>query len=525
MSAFSPFVLQSAVATAEPVRSNESRYGVNLEGVRRLISTGPANIAVMGDSTQSVESHGRLWEGMLLEWKVPNGWSGFFCPSNLASGGPLRNFNGSSTVESWPITGSNPVPVGNDFTLTLKQSTVGNADYDVTTIDQAATMLSSIPLYPARYYSSGTNYGFQVFGYCYVGPMGTSQRGNVWAAGDWLTNKSTIRCGVVYQPTTATCTDTLILATREGFGNAEIQARVDNSITLSATPASPHKPTILWTNLSQASVATPWGSPTNGPDVTQNPLFCQYEGIGTVNPGDPQTSADIVAAGNANYTGAFQIFLSRDSATGTASKEVLLYGYTLEDTANTTGAFLIPNSHAGWGTTTRITESTVEQTANILNLVSTRPVNLVVIGIGFNYTSSEWNGSTYSKSTYKTNMLALIERIWASADYAGIPRPRILLYSQWRASNAGTAALRADAAGGATELQADACREIARSNTHVSFIDLNQKVRDRYSLSDMYALSRNAYMNLLQDALHQSAYGNRIFSRMLWDEIMGSIDS
>lgn len=516
MSAFSPFVLQAAVATAEPVRSNESRYGVNLEPVRRLVVTGPANLLLWGDSISSHQANPRLPMGMAMEWAPPNGWSGWFLTTFQAATGPLVNYaNTYSEASSWPF-------VGFDHTAGLAAASFTVTDYSnpntYATTNVLTGTVSPLPKPLRKIVKSGT-WNFPTFHTTYLGPMGTCQMGRCWASGDWITGKSTLRVGMVHLANTDTVTNSMSIYTQEGVNNASGAAAT--TVVNSITPTAPVTPAveICWANLAAASVDTPFGTVQNEPGLSQNPVHFQLLSVGSVAPGTVMNATYLAAAGNADWTGAFRIWPTYNANTTPSSSKttIAIYGCILEDTANTTGLYVDNISYSGDTIRTQLDGATVAQMAAALSLNSTRKINWVLMQIGENHTTAEWNGGSINSTQIRNDLLERIARINAGWDAAGMARGLITLVSPWETVG-GT---KSGSAWYTTV--ASIMRDIARSSTQVSFIDLRQMMADRFSTVEMYSASRsNAHMNILYDGVHPSLMGERIHARLIWQAIMGS---
>lgn len=499
-------------------RAVETRYTVNTEDIRDLITTGPCNVLLSGDSTSSYSALPRLPMGMATEWPVPNGWAGWFIPATMSASGALVNYaNTQGEAYSWPFCG-----FSYDTVLGIAGFTV-TAYSDSTTYSSASVVGGSIsPLpKPCKVISkSGSAWNFPFFTAVFMGPQGICQDGKCWASGDWLTGKASnaIRVGLCHLSNSATVTASMVIQTQEGFGNASGAAggNVNNAITptAQATPTAE----IVWASLAASSVNTPFGTVQNEPGRTQNPVHFQYGIAGSTVPGTVMNATYLAAAGNADWTGCFVMRLGYDANSTPAGTNIVPYGTVIEDTTNTTGMYVDNISVSGDTIRTLIDNSTVTQMANVLNLNTARPINLVISMIGENHTTAEWNGGSISSSQIRTDLLARIQRYNDGWDAAGRPRGKILLISP-------TETVGGTKSGSAwyTTL-AGIMRDIARSNPQVGFVDLRQIWADRFSAEEVYHASRNVHMNLKADGVHKSFKGCRQESRDIWRALMGSIN-
>lgn len=517
MSMFSGFVLASGISTAEPVVSRETRYGVNLEDVRALLHTGPANLMLFGDSISSQQSLPRVPTGMALEWNPPNGWAGWYIPTLMSASGPLLNYAGTkSEAYSWPFCGFSYSTLLGIAGFTVTDYNNSN-NYATTSI--FASQPSPLPKSLRVASKSGSAWNFPFFHASYMGGQGVCQSGSVWASGDWITGKASnaIRIGVVHLANSATVTTSMKMFTQEGFGSSTAANGPIASATL--TPTNPSTPTveILWSSLAATAVNTPFGTATTEPGLSANPVFTQYEGIGSVVPGTVMNGTYLVSAGNADWTGCWAITTTYDANSTPAGTNWAQYGIIVEDTTNTTGLYVDNISNSGDTIRTQLDGATVQQMANAISLNPQRPINWIMMQIGENETSAQWNGGAINEAQIRADILERIQRCNDGWDTAGLPRGLITLVSPWETvgtTKAGSAWY--------TTL-ADIYRSIARSNRQVSFIDLRQMVEDRFSDDELYNASRNSHMNILADKVHPSLRGIRIFERLKWGAIMGSI--
>lgn len=517
MSMFSGFVLASGIDTAEPVVSRETRYGVNLADPRALLHTGPANLLLFGDSISSHQSLARLPTGIALEWKPPNGFSGWYVSTLMSSSGPLTNYAGTkSEAYSWPFCGFSYSTVLGiaGFTVTDYIDANGYASTNI-----FASQPSPLPKSLRVASKSGSAWNFPVFHGTYMGGQGTCQTGTVWASGDWITGKASnaIRIGVVHLANSATVTASMKLFTQEGYGSST--ASNGPTATANLSPTNPATPVveILWSSLASTAVNTPFGTSTTAPGLTANPVFMQYEGIGSTVPGTVMNGTYLAAAGNADWTGCWAITTTYDANSTPAGTNWAQYGVIIEDTTNTTGLYVDNISNSGDTIRTQIDGATAQQMANALALNPQRPINWILMQIGENHTAEEWDSGAIDEAQIRTDILARIKRCNDGWDTAGLPRGLITLVSPWETvggTKSGSAWY--------TTL-ADIYRDIARSNQQVSFIDLRQMMADRFSADEMYNASRNSHMNILADGVHPSLKGERVRSRLLWGAIMGSI--
>lgn len=498
-------------------RATETRYTVGAEDVRDLITEGPCNILLWGDSISSYGALPRLPMAMAMEWPVPNGWSGWFIPANMSASGTLVNYaNSQGEAYSWPFCGFsyNTLLGIAGFTVTAYDNSNNYATTNV-----VGNVPSPLPK-PCKVISkSGTAWNFPVFTAFYMGPQGICQSGKCWASGDWITGKASnaLRVGFCHIANSATVTASMRVNTQEGFGNASGAAagNVMNTITPTA-PATPAAE-IVWASLAASSVNTPFGTVENEPGRTQNPVYQQYEGVGSTVPGTIMNATYLAAAGNSDWTGCLAVRTTYDANSTPTGTNIVPYGVIIEDTTNTTGMYVDNISMSG-DKITAYENQTVQQMANVLNLNTARPINLVIMHIGENETTAEWNGGSINAAQIKADLLARIQRVYDGWDLAGLPRGLILLSSPWETvggTKSGSAWY--------TTL-ANIMRDIARSDSRVKFVDTRQMFADRFSAEEMYHASRNVHMNILADATHPSVRGVREWGRMLWRAIMGSIN-
>jgi hypothetical protein len=517
-------------------RPLSTKYGVRLEPVKEALTTGPCNMLTIGDSQSSFESNRRVPTGMCYEWKPPEGWSGIYVPHDVAAAGPLVDYT-NDNGEQWPFQSLVPSKTYSGGSKT----TYNTADF---TLNLGTGVPASLPLHCTEWVGPADgNWAWNTFGYLYIASMGLAQTGNVWASDDWITNNSSLRVGIVYEKTSDTETDAtdFKLYTKEAQNHTgdTPAASVAHVIQLST---GSNAAGVAWVNIAQSSVSTPFGTVDNEPGPNNNPVAFQYEGYGSIYPGKkmmdeadatygyanpPNTPPyPLKEAGNANYTGTWRWQLTFEASgvgVGGNNKRFIHYGYILEDTSNTTGLFVWNLAYSGWTTTSFINSMSQTQWTNLFAFSNTvgKPINIVRIQIGVNYTAGEYSAGVYSGSTFRTNILNLISRINTAADNAGIPRPFIFFVTQPRPQDAGTGALRADAAAGAQSTQASILRDLAETDAQIGVVDLYQKYIDRFELDEIYSTSRTAaHMNIQHDALHQSLRGLRFNERFIFNQIM-----
>lgn len=500
-------------------RATETRYGVNLEDIRRLIVTGPANLLLWGDSISSHQANPRLPMGMAMEWAPPNGWSGWFLTTFQSATGGLVNFaNTYSEAASWPFVGFDHTAGLAAASFTVTDYSDPNAYYNTNVLTGT---VSPLPKPLRKIVKSGSAWNFPTFHTTYMGPMGTCQKGRCWASGDWLTGKTGIRVGMVHLANTDTVTNSMSIYTQEGVNNASGAAA--STVVNTITPTAPATPAveICWASLAAASVSSPFGVTENEPGLSQNPVHYQYGGDGSVAPGTVMNATYLVAAGNADWTGAFRIWptYNANSTPSSSKTTIAIYGCIIEDTANTTGLYVDNISYSGDTIRTQLDGATVAQMAAALNLNAQRPINWVMMQIGENHTTAEWNGGSINSAKIKSDLIERIARVNAGWDAAGLTRGKITLVSPWETvggTKSGSAWY--------TTL-ATIMRDLARGSSQISFIDLRQMMADRFSTIERYSASRsNAHMNILFDGVHPSLMGERIHARLLWGAIMGSIN-
>lgn len=515
-------------------RATETRYTVNIEDIRDLITTGPANLLIWGDSISSQQSPNRLPAAMAMEWNPPNGWAGWFigrqqaASSGLLSkwnidigGAGLSNFGEASSM---PFVGINAA-AGTNATLTSYtiSSTFG-------TTEVLTGVVSVQPRFAYKYAYTGVP-NYPAFQYVNMGPMGVCQAmGRVWASGDWLTNNDSIRLGMVHMSHANSITSSnMKYQTREGLDNASgspaspVNTASISPLTAESTPTTQ----VSWGSVLQSSVSSPFGTVENEPGRTANPLHFQFMGVGTLAPGTKMedgasagTAGTYLAqAGNADWTGCFRITCTYDNNTGDQNgKSLILYGTILEDTGNTTGLYVDNISVSGDTIRTMVDGSTVAQMAACLNTNTSRPINWVLMHIGENETAAQWNSGSINRALIKSDLTDRIARLNAGWDLAGLPRGKITLVSPWETVG-GT---KSGSAWYTTV--ADVMRELSRASDQISFIDMRQWFADRFTSEAMYNASRNQWMNILQDGVHPSWIGCREYGRCLWQCIMGGIN-
>lgn len=533
MSRFRPSS-QIVVSHTARRKAVETRYGVNVELLRSLISTGPCNWLNWGDSISSPQAPNRLPAAMAMAFNPPNGWAGWFigrqqaASSGLLSkwnidigGAGLSNFGEASSMPFVGISAS----AGTNCVLTSYTTSSTFKSVELVT-----GYVSPQPRFCYRYAFSGAP-NYQSFQYVNMGPMGLCQfLGQCWASGDWLTNNDSIRLGMVHMAHANGITSAnMKFQTREGLDNVSASPASNvNTSTLSPLTAPTVATTeVSWATVLQSSVSSPFGTSENEPGRTANPLHFQFFGVGTLAPGTKMedgasagTAGTYLAkAGNADWTGCFRITCTYDANTGDQSgKALFIYGTIIEDTGNTTGMYVDNISVSGDTIRTMVDGSTVAQMAAALNTNVDRPINVVYMHIGENHTTAEWNGGSISASTIRTDILDRIQRVRDGWDAAGLPRGLIVLSSPWETVG-GT---KSGSAWYTTV--ADIYRELARADSSIVFIDVRQWFDDHFTAEQMYHASRNQWMNILQDGVHPSWLGCLYWGQCLWSIIMGSID-
>jgi hypothetical protein len=498
-----------------------NKYAVRMDPINKLMEEGMSLILV-GDSQTSNQANPRTPQGMFLTWQPPNGWAGFYIPISLAGGGPLVSWaTANQNSETWPAKG---------LTFNANATIQSKTDYvnSVFTTIVHNGLPSSLPLHCARYLSkngAAPYWNYQNFIGCLMGPMGQGMFGTCWASGDWLTNNDSIRFGFLYERTTDTDDNPYVtVTTRQGYfrnsGAAPGPVRVHYVPALEKGTGW----NIKWTTIPQADLSAPFGLDQNQPGVNSDMVTRQYLGFSqriganTNNPLLPSVNSQangFAPVPEATWTGNLYVYCGIDATVPneTANCEpnaaIIPYGLILEDTGNTNGLFLWNcMAYSGYKTTDFINLMSQSQITELfkMTVAAGRPINCVRIQVGVNFTPEEWNGTTYNIGVFATNFQAIIARIDAAADAAGIPRPQIWCISQWEPQNAATGGPRADALGGAQTLQANYLRELATTNPRFSFTDAHKWVKDTYTTESLYSPTRtNIYGNLLFDALHQSA--------------------
>lgn len=506
-----------------------SPYGVNLAPVRTLLETGPANLLIWGDSISSQQAPNRLPAALAMTWDPPNGWAGWFIGRQQASSsGLLTKWNvdqggvGASNfgeAASMPFVGINAA-AGTNATLTAYETSSTFATTEV------LTGLTSVqPRFAYKYAYTGVP-NFPFFQYVNMGPMGLCQYlGTCWASGDWLTGNDSIRLGMVHMAHTNSITSSnMVYQTREGVDNVSASpATAVNTAALSplTAPSTPVSQ-VSWGSVATSSVSSPFGTSENEPGRTANPLHFQFLGVGTLVPGTAMVDGAsagtagtyLAQAGNADWTGCFRIALSYQNNTGDQNgKALVLYGTILEDTGNTNGLYVDNISVSGDTIRTQLDGATVAQMAAALNTNTDRPINWVLMHIGENHTTAEWNGGSINRAQIKSDILERIARVNAGWDAAGLPRGLITLVSPWETVG-GT---KSGSAWYTTV--ADVYREVAMADSQISFIDLRQMFDDRFDPESMYHASRNQWMNILQDGVHPSWLGCLYYGQFLQEAI------
>jgi lysophospholipase L1-like esterase len=510
---------ESRLIISVPAQRRNTKYTVNIEAVRSLIMTGPANLLLWGDSISSWQANPRLPMGIAMHWPAPNGISGWFMPTFQAATGALANFaNTTFESRSWPF-------VGFDHTSTLASAGFTVTDYDdpnsYATDEVLTGVTSPLPKPCRKIVKSGSGWNFPTFHTTYMGPMGVCQSGRCWAAGDWLTGKgaNAIRVGLVHLANSETVATNQTIYTQEGFGNASGAAAttVVNGITITAPATATHE--VAWASLAAASVNTPFGTVENEPGDAQNPIHFQYKGIGTTLPGTVMNGTYLAAAGNADWAGAFRVALVRDiNNTPGAGTNIIPYGIIIEDTTNLTGLYVDNISFSGDTIRTQLDGATVQQMANALTLNAQRKINWVMMQIGENHTAAEWDSGNINEAQIRNDLIERIARVNAGWDLAGIPRGLITLVSPWETvggTKSGSAWY--------TTL-ASIMRDIASGNPQISFIDLRQMFDDQFSTDELYDAGRNAHMNILFDGVHPSLRGTEYHARFIWSAIMDPVE-
>lgn len=508
MSMFSGFILASGLSTAEPVVSRETRYGVGLEDVRDLITTGPCNFLSMGDSIAAFSSPRNLFYGIWRSWELPNGWRGFFLPRGGAAAESLNNFAGTQSVAySLPFANLSPSN-GSNVTASSGSSTdfVTGGDQPLTGVDN--------PL-PLKWYKkafTGTNTAYETFNLNWTGMRGISMFGECCKAGDWITGKAdnAIVVKLLHLAHADAVTTNMKLNVKEGQG-ATAGTNADYAMTLSTTPG------LEWVSVSLPAIQV---DQNNAPGLTAAPLAFQYEGLGSVAPGTTMNATYLVAASNCNHTGCLQIQHYVDTATDRTGKSHVNYGYSLEDSTNSTGFYYDSVSVSGYTTQSHIDNYTDLQLANKLNVRGASAdlaTNLVFMHIGENHTTAQWNGGSYSESLIRDGILAMIEKVRRCAEMAGIAAPMILLSSPWK-----TVGGTKSSSGWYASVSA-IMRSIALSDAGVKFLDTYQLVEDAYSTTEKYSATGNAFKGFLYDGVHPSYKGCVEWGRLSWAAIMGHI--
>lgn len=515
-------------------RATETRYGNRAEDIRDLVTTGPANLMLWGDSISAAQAPNRLPAGMTMEWNPPNGWAGWLIPrQQAASSGLLTKWNvdvggaGASNfgeASSMPFVGI-AAAAGANATLTAYETSSTFHTNEV-----LSGLVSVQPRFAYKYAYTGIP-NYPAFQYVNMGPMGLCQAfGTVWASGDWLTGNDSIRLGMVHMAHANGITSSnMKYQTREGLDNVSAAPATGvNTLTLSPLTAPATAATeVSWGSVATSSVSSPFGTSENEPGRTANPLHFQFMGVGTTVPGTAMVDGGVAgtagpylaAVGNADWTGCFRIKLTYDNnAEDQNGKQLVLYGTILEDTGNTTGLYVDNISVSGDTIRTMVDGSTVAQMAACLNTNTSRPINWVMMHIGENHTTAEWNSGTFSRSLIKSDLQDRINRVNAGWDAAGLPRGKITLVSPWETVGGTKSGSQWYVA------VAEIMRELSRESEQISFFDMRQWFADRYSAEAMYHASRNAWMNVLYDGVHPSWIGCRLYARSIWQWIMGAIN-
>jgi len=485
----------------------ETRYAVNPELAQAKFATGPVNMLSMGDSISAMTSPRNLFYGIWRSWKVPNGWSGFFMPRSGASAEALNNFDGTQAVAySLPFANFSPAN-GSNVTATT------GSDNDFATSGDQPLSGTDNPL-PLKWYKkafTGVNTAYETFATMFTGARGISQFGEVCKAGDWITGKATdaIKVKLLHLGHANAVTAGMAINVKEGQG-AVTGTNVDYSITPTTTPG------LEWVTASLPSTQV---DQDNAPGLTAAPLAVQYEGYGTVVPGTQMSSTYLVAASNCNHTGCLQINHYKTTATDLTGKSHVHYGYSLEDSTNTTGFYYDSASVSGYTTQSHIDNYTDTQLANKLKVRGTSAAlatNVVFMHIGENHTTAQWNGGSYSESLIRDGIMNMIAKVYRCAALAGIAQPLIILSSPWRTVG-GT-----KSGSGWYPSVSSIMRGIARANQNIVFVDTYQWFADYFTTTEMYSATGNAFKGMLYDGVHPSYRGCVEWGRFLWQTMYGS---
>lgn len=512
------------------VRSyRESTLQYNLRPAYDRITGGRTHLLIIGDSRYAASSY--LPRAMAGTWNPTNGWAGWFFPCTTAT----ASDSDSSAIRTWASAGvptEQPVAYGAIFSGNGQNASITNMTYtafqDPTTYSSSQILTSVVtPVgFPAvKYAFNGGAPAYTTLRGVYMTAMGTCQAtGTVWASGDWVTGKTLgqIRFGVVYVshsacPAGSKFSIDIFQGTGNNDGSGVAASAADVTFGTAATPVCD----IAWTNIPTAQMANPFGddAASNSPGISGNPLFYQLLGVGTRSPGTKMDSTQLGSAGNANYTGCWDLRFAVKNNAITNGNSMICYGIAVEDLTKTTGLFVSNMGVSGATLRWFVDGMTNAQWAATLNYKSSDPVNLVWFGLGENHTAAEWNGTTTSSTQLRTDILANLQAIWSGADTAGIARPFTILESPW--SNVGGA--KPEAYYSALDT---VCRQLAKDYpTLVGHVSTYQGTTQAFTADQKYNASRNVHMNALcRDGVHTNHKGAWWWAKFVWDQIMNPVE-
>lgn len=545
-------VVQTAGANGNRVSvtlpSGDNEYHYNMRALADLFQTGPCNMLIVGDSTSSIERVNAVHYGIKKEWDLPLGWKGIFHGVFTSASGPLTTWATSgqgSEAACWPIVGSDVAAISG--VTKSNYGAPGSFGTNVNSTDFTSEILtgvtSPIPNFCTKFNFTGPVGSYQTLYRWYMGHMGAGQIGPAWATGDWITGKSTIQMKIITLAHAAQQDNGLTFDIMRGYQNPlSSTVTVENLVALTqpATPAV----TLYTLNIPAAQLVAPFGAGANEPGANQNSLILQYEGVGTTfsygtfgGYQDPMNQANfgtnpstqIGGAGAANFSGALRVDMSIKTGNGQNGESLIVYGSTLEDSANPNGTFMDFVARSGATTTYHLTAYTTQQLANkyvYRGSDTTNATNFIFYMFGQNNTSTEYTaGQAVVASEIYANHRAVIQKFFDAAVLAGIPAPKILIVSPpqsvGEANNKSTSTYHQTVA----EQHRIIAEEFVALGYDVAHSNIYAEYRDRFTTDQRYSASRtNPNGNLLVDGVHDSVIGCRMRARIIWDHIKSGFE-
>lgn len=524
-------------------QSIDNEYSYNMGVLAPLFETGPCNMLIVGDSTSSIERVNAIHYGMKKEWKLPLGWKGIFHGVFASAAGPLTTYATSgqgSESACWPIVGSDVAAISG--VTKSNYGAPGSFGTNVNSSDFSSEILtgvvSPIPNFCTKFEFSGAVGSYQTLYRWYMGAMGQGQLGPAWATGDWITGKSTIQMKIITLAHAAQQDNGLTFDIMRGYQNQQSSTvTVENLVALDQ-PATPQVKLYSLT-IPAAQLVAPFGAGANEPGPNQNNLISQYEGVGTIHTygtfgsyQDPMNEArfatnpstQLGGPGNANFSGALRVDMSIKTGNGQNGESLIVYGSTLEDSANTNGVFMDNVSRSGVTTTYHQTAYTTQQLANkyvYRGSDAANATNLIFYMFGQNNTSSQYTaGGAVVESEIYSGHRAVIQKFFDAAALAGIPAPKVLIVSPpqsvGEANNKSTSTYHETVASVHRQL----AEEFVALGYDVAHSNLYAEYRDRFTTDERYdADMTNPNGNLLVDGVHDSVRGCRVRARIIWDHI------